>query len=285
MLSFIMKSIIIILSTLIGWALLAQSCMQFSISDTKAREQFAAKGIPISLQTEKVEGKHIHFAKTGNDDKATIIFIHGTPGSWNAFEQYLMDTDLLREFRLVSIDRPGFGNSDFGYAENLARQSVLMSPVIRSLSNGKPMYIVGHSLGGPMVIKLAADNPGLFSSLIILAGSNDPAQEKPEKWRPVLFKTPLNYLVPGSLRPSNEEQWYLKKDLVDLKKDFPKITSDVIIMHGDRDQLVPYANAAYTQKMLLNARHVEMITFHNENHFIPWSKYKEIKETLLKLPH
>ena len=129
--------------------------------------------------------------------------------------------------RLISIDRPGFGYSDYGDAEILQRQSELISPLFYKLANGKAAYLVGHSLGGPMIVKLAADNPNLFSSLVILAGSMDPAEEKPEKWRPWLFKTPLNWFVPGALRPSNEELWYLKKDLVNMKEDFKKINCPV----------------------------------------------------------
>jgi pimeloyl-ACP methyl ester carboxylesterase len=279
----IVKIFIITFCILLVWSLLAQSCMQFRISDEKARKQFADKGLSASFITEKVENKKIHYVKTGSDTAATIVFVHGTPGSWNAFQQYLMDTDLIKHYRLISIDRPGFGYSDFGEAENLARQSQLMSPVLQQLKNGKPIWLVGHSLGGPMVVKLAADNPALFDKIIILAGSNDPAQEKPEKWRPVLIQTPLRLLVPGSLRPSNQELWYLKKDLVDLQKDFPKITAPVLIMHGNKDQLVPYENAAYTQKMLINAKDVQLITFDGENHFIPWTRYQEIKAELMKL--
>ena len=283
MLSLIMKITIIFFSILIIWCLLAQSCMKFTVSDATAKKQFQQKGVEIELPTAKVDKRHIHYAKTGNDSFPTIVFIHGTPGSWNAFEDYLADSELLKHFRMISIDRPGFGESDFGEPEHLYRQSELISPLLKQLQNGKPIFIVGHSLGGPMVIKLAADNPQMFSAIIILAGSNDPAEEKPEKWRPLLFQTPLRFLVPGSFRPSNEELWYLKKDLVDLKDDFQKITSNVIIMHGDKDELVPYSNAAYTQKMLVNAKHVEMITFPGENHFIPWIKFTEIKKTLMNL--
>ena len=96
----------------------------------------------------------------------------------------------------------------------------------------------------------SAARPKYTKALLILAGALDPAAEKPEKWRPFLFKTPLNLLVPGALRPSNEELWYLKKDLVDMKTDFEKITCPVYIMHGTKDVLVDYSNVAYAKKCL-----------------------------------
>jgi pimeloyl-ACP methyl ester carboxylesterase len=145
------------------------------------------------------------------------------------------------------------------------------------------MFIAGHSLGGPMVVKLAADNPTTFSGVVILSGSIDPAEEKPEKWRSILYKTPLTYFVPGAMRPSNEELWYLKKDLVNLKNDFPKITCPVYFVHGAIDTWVPPGNVEYGKKMLVNASHIEETLIPGANHFIPWTKFNEIKQVLLKL--
>jgi pimeloyl-ACP methyl ester carboxylesterase len=262
---------------------MAQSCMTFRMSDATAKEKFKAKGVEVVMNTITVNHRNLHYVKTGNDSLPTIVFVHGTPGSWDAFENYLEDKDLLQKFRMIAIDRPGFGYSDFGKPLNLAQQSVIISPLLNYINNNKPVFLAGHSLGGPMIVKLAADNPGRIAALVLLAGSNDPAQETPEKWRPVLYKTPLTYLVPGAMRPSNEELWYLKKDLVYLKDDFPKITCPVYIVHGLKDNMVPPANVDYDKKMLVNASKIEELIFPDANHFIPWTRYQPIKDLLLKL--
>ncbi|WP_315818424.1 alpha/beta hydrolase [Paraflavitalea speifideaquila] len=185
--------------------------MTFRKTDKEMISRFQEKGVQLHFTTQKVERRNIHYATTGNDNLPTLVFIHGTPGSWDAFADYLQDSLLLLQYRMVSIDRPGFGYSDFGKPEHLLRQSELISPVLEKLDNGRPIYLAGHSLGGPLIIQLAADNPTLIAALEMIAGSVDPAEEKPEKWRPILFKTPLNRLVPGAFRPSNKELWYLKK--------------------------------------------------------------------------
>jgi pimeloyl-ACP methyl ester carboxylesterase len=280
---FLMRSFMVIFIFLLVWIIIAPSCMTMRTSDTEMKKKFMDQGVELTTAIQQVGGHNIHYAVTGSDTMPTIIFIHGTPGSWDAFANYLKDSSLLQHYRLISVDRPGFGYSDFGKAWHLQQQSDIMSPVLQKFKNGKPIFLVGHSLGGPMVVKLSADNPSLFSALVIISGSIDPAEEKPEKWRPWLFKTPLNLLVPGALRQSNEEIWYFKKDLVGLKSDFQKIHCPVIFIHGQKDNWVPPGNVAYGKKLLVNAAGISEVFFPDGNHFIPWTKFDEIKKTLLKL--
>jgi len=268
---------------LLSWIIFAQSCMSFRKSDADEKTEFAKSNIILNTGTTQVDGKHIHYAFTGNDSLPTIFFIHGSPGSWEAFAEYMKDSLLLQKFRMVSLDRPGFGHSDYGQAQHLDVQSHLISKIFYQFANHKSMFLAGHSLGGPMVIKLAADNPDVFSGIVVISGSIDPAEENPEKWRPWLFNTPLNYFVPGAMRPSNEELWYLKKDLVYLEKDFSRITCPVYFIHGEKDTWVPPGNTVYGKKMLVNASKVEITLIPGANHFIPWSKFTEIRSVLLKL--
>jgi pimeloyl-ACP methyl ester carboxylesterase len=274
-----------LLSGLFGlsWLLFAQSCMSFRKSDADEKTEFAKYNVQLRTATFKVDGRHIHYAMTGNDSMPTIFFIHGSPGSWNAFADYMKDSILLRKFRMVSIDRPGFGYSNYGQAQHLDVQSLLISPLFTRMANHKPMFLAGHSLGGPLIIKLGADNPKIFSGLVVISGSIDPAEENPEKWRPWLFNTPLNFFVPGAFRPSNEELWYLKKDLVMLKNDFPLITCPVYFIHGAMDTWVPPVNVDYGKKLLVNAPKVDETLIPGANHFIPWTKFKEVRAVLLKL--
>ncbi|MDP4128859.1 MAG: alpha/beta hydrolase [Bacteroidota bacterium] len=269
----------------ISWLIFAQSCMTFRKSDREEKAEFAKHNVALTTGTIRVaSGRSIHYAQTGNDSLPTLFFIHGSPGSWDAFSAYMKDSQLLKKFRMVSIDRPGFGYSDFGLSEHLDVQSRLISPLFIVLNNHKPRFMAGHSLGGPMVLQLAADNPdSLFSGLVIISGSIDPAEEKPEKWRPWLFKTSLNYLVPGAMRPSNEELWFLKKDLVLLKGKLGRITCPVYFIHGAQDPWVPPANVDYGKKQLVHAAFIRETLIPGANHFIPWTKFNEIRSVLLKL--
>lgn len=267
---------------LAGWLVFAQSCMTFRISDQKAAAEFKAKGIELKTFTIRSGGHPFHFVQTGADTLPTLVFVHGTPGSWTAFEPYLKDSLLRTRFRMISVDRPGFGHSDYGNAMHLDQQSAIMGPVLQSLRNGHALWLVGHSMGGPMIVQLAVDYPQLADGLVLIAGSIDPAAEKPEKWRPILFKTPLNYLVPGAMQPSNEELWYLKTDLKTLEQRLPQVHCPVYFIHGREDTWVPPVNVYYGFEKMTGAMKKDSLWLEG-NHFIPWTKYAAIRDYLYDL--
>ena len=272
------------LSFLFVWLIFAQSCMRMRISDGKAKKEFAKEGVILFTETYQVNGYPIHYAKTGNDSLPTLFFLHGSPGSWDAFSVYMKDKDLLAKYRMIAIDRPGFGYSSFGDSKNLAEQSRIISLFLNNITNGKPIHIIGHSLGGPLAVKLAADNSYVFATMVLLAASVDPSEEPKEKWRGFLFSTPFQYLLPGAFRQSNNEIWMAKKELDSLAKQFASITCDVWIVHGDADTFVPVGNAAYAKKMLVNAKSVQTKILSGAPHFIPWAPwYTFIKEILLTI--
>jgi pimeloyl-ACP methyl ester carboxylesterase len=258
--------------------------MKSRISDKKAKEKFLKEGVAVHTEFFKVDDYKIHYAKTGDDAFPTLFFVHGSPDSWTRYEEFMQDKDLLTKYRMISIDRPGFGYSQFGDAKNLEDQSKLISPFIRSIENGKPIYAVGHSYGGSMIVKLQVDNQDLFDGLVLLAAAVDPQEEKPERWRFIMKMPPLNYLLPGAYRPSNTELVYLKNDLKELDKEWEKITCPVWIIHGDKDTYVPVANVDYAKKKLTKARSLEVKILAGAEHFIPKDRYEDIKEVLMRLP-
>ena len=277
---FMKKSVITFLLVLTGWLIFAQSCLSFRTSDKKAIAAFRKKGVELKVFTDRSDGNNIHFVQTGSDSLPTLLFIHGTPGSWTAFEPYLLDSILLSRFRLISIDRPGFGYSNFGKPENLTEQSRQMGPVIQKLKNGKKFLMVGHSLGAPMALQLQLDYPGLADELVLISGSIDPAAEKPEKWRWLAAKTPFTYLLPGAFRPSNQELIYLKTDLKNLSPRLGEIRCPVYFIHGKNDSWVPPGNVAFGLEKMSGAP-LKDTGWLKSGHFIPWTHFNEVRTMIL----
>jgi pimeloyl-ACP methyl ester carboxylesterase len=281
--SFHFKKRYIAYSLMVLYIIMCQSCMTMRYSNKETTKFFAGSKTEFQDKTIVFEGYKIHYVETGNAENPTLFFVHGSPGSWNAFKEYLQDSLLLKKYRMIAIDRPGFGFSDFGDAQNLKVQSQRISEFIKKIDNKKPLILVGHSVGGPVLAQLAVDNPSWYKRLVILAGSLNPKAENPEKWRTVIKASPLRYLIPGALRQSNDELWWLKKDLVDLEPKLKNITSDVTVIHGTKDVLVPYSNMDFIKKSFVNAKSMDTITIEKANHFIPWSHYEIVRNALLNI--
>ena len=265
------------------WVVFAQSCLKFRISDSKAKAAFAQKGLQVSFHYTGINSTGLHYVKSGADTLPTLFFVHGSPGSWDAFSNYMMDTTLLRNFRIISVDRPGFGYSDFGTAYHLEEQVLMINTIIEKENNNKRVHLIGHSIGGPIIAKLAQKYPTEINSLTILAGSISPQDEPKEYWRYLFLHTPLQILMPGAFKPSNDEIVYFKKDLYSLDTGYAVIKIPVTFIHGDKDKFVTVKNVEYGKKKLANNTNVKVLIIPGANHFIPWEHFELIKTHLLTL--
>jgi len=278
--NFNLKKRYVFCGLIVIYLVICQSCMRMRFSEKETKTFFAASSVDYLDRTLKFTDHEIHYIQTGNAQNPTLLFIHGSPGSWDAFRNYLKDTLLLTKYRMIAIDRPGFGFSSFGDAQNLETQAKWIAEFIKAIDNKKGICLIGHSLGGSVVVKLAIKNSSWYEHLVILSGSIDPKVETSEKWRVVIKCIPLRYLIPGAFRPANDELWWLKKDLVRMQPDLKNNIGNVTIIHGTKDQLVPYSNVAFMKKEFVNAKSVTVIPIENANHFIPWEHYKEIRNVL-----
>lgn len=279
----IIRTILFISVLFILWIIAAPGCMTFQITDSKAKEDFRKKGLILKTGNLQIGKRDIYYTSVGNDSLPTLFFIHGSPGTWSAFSEYMEDPEMLYHFRMIAFDRPGFGYSKKGGALNLADQSALLLPVIMHFKNGQPVYLAGHSLGAPLALKMAADKPGYFSAIGLISTPVDPALEDKESWRRFMNHAPLKYLLPGAFRPSNTELVYFKKDIIELSKELDKVNCKVMLIHGAEDQWVPVGNIDFAIKKLTHAAKIDTVIIQGANHFVPFTKKKEVKAALIKM--
>jgi hypothetical protein len=88
-------TLVSVILLLIVWMLVAHFTIEERIGDDYAKKIFLQENVELFTATKEVEGCNMHYAKTGNDTLPTITFIHGSPGSWDAFMRYLKDKELL----------------------------------------------------------------------------------------------------------------------------------------------------------------------------------------------
>ena len=182
-----------------------------------------------NFYTYKVGERTMHYMHMGADTLPLVIFMHGSPGCAADFKRYFLDSALRQKAQLISVDRPGFGDSDEGKGEPaLEKQAALLKPILEK-HNAPKTILVGHSLGGPMVFRMAADYPALIDGVISLAGSLDPELEPNEWHRPFVDVPPLRWIMTNALIASNTEIMGHEAALERLKPAFEKITIPTII--------------------------------------------------------
>jgi pimeloyl-ACP methyl ester carboxylesterase len=262
-----------------------QSCFQFRSSDKKQLKVLSdiPKGYSVNIGYKLGGDRRIHYTLVSSDTALPLaVFIHGSPGSSSSFIHFGYDTALLKSYNVLLIDRPGFGYSDFGEAEeSLEDQSRILREVLAQFSF-KEKYLVGHSLGGPIICRMAMDAPDSVAGLLIVAGSVSAELEPSEKWRKPMSKKPLRWLMPKSFRVSNDEILPAKEELLKMVPLWSKINCPVQIIQGGKDNLVPAGNEDYAEKMLINAKSVRVYRLPEENHFIPFTQPQLLTEALLR---
>lgn len=199
-----------------------------------------------------------------------IIYVHGTPGDASSYARYLREP--IAGTHAIAIDRPGFGQTGGPVVCSFEDQARALEPF---LLDGDRVVLVGHSLGGPIVARAAADYPDRVGAIVILAGSLDPDLED-LRWFNYAGGA-LHPLLPRTLRHSNMEIFDAGKQTRLLAGVLDRVVCPVVIVHGTEDTLVPHANVEYMKRAFRNAASVDALTLHDADHFIPWTHEPEVR--------
>jgi pimeloyl-ACP methyl ester carboxylesterase len=215
----------------------------------------------------------------GDPQGLRVVLVHGTPGAAQGWTDYLLEPPPGLE--IVAIDRPGFGRSGpEGPVTSLAAQAAAVAALLPA--DGRRVVLLGHSLGGPIVARVAAEHPERVAALVLLAASVDPALEEIHPMQPLGAWGPVRRLLPRAIRNANSELMALRPELVALQDWLGRIRAPVLIVHGTADELVPVANVAYLQAQLRGARCVDTLLLDGRNHFLPWNAEATVRAVIAR---
>lgn len=274
---FTKKKILVSVASVLGVILLlvvAAHYINFSLSESEIKERFADAGVDYRMNiTEGVE-----WVESGNPDAPLLIFIHGSPGSWDNFIEYLTDPELTDTYRMISLSRPGYGETNPGSpTPSLLEQAAAVSTVI---PDGDRATVIGHSMGAPIAVRLAMDSPENVLKIVLLSAAIDPDLEK-VKWFQQVANWPwLRWILPDTIAVCNQELLPLREELQKMEPYWSTLTHPIVALHGTEDGLVPVENMDYL-KTRVSGKQLDVRLLKGADHFIPWTHFEDVKKALL----
>ncbi len=174
----------------------------------------------------KVNDYSVHLIETGDKKNQTILFIHGYPESWKAFEKIMVE--MKKDYHLMAIDLPGIGKSEKIAASDKKTIAKFISELIEILDL-KNLIVVGHDIGGMITYSLIKNYPRNISKAVLMNTAIpgiEPWEEvkaNPYIWHFAFFAIPS---LPEILIDGNQDKLFdyffdttsAKKNIIDLNQ-------------------------------------------------------------------
>lgn len=231
----------------------------------------------------------ISYYQFGSGQKS-VIFLHGWRSSadaWFGVIEKLLSEDLS----IFALDLPGFGASPAPKADwNLGDYADLVEGFIFKKEISNPI-LVGHSFGGRISIKLAANKLGLIRKLILVdsagirrefSGRKAIAKLVKPLFKPVFMRGLRKkiYKQMGSedyLATPELKETYLNIIGEDLTPLLDRIKADTLIIWGSDDKETPLSDA---EMMKSRIEYSELKVLENAGHFSFIDQPEEFVETI-----
>ena len=280
--------LVAIIGTLtVGWFI------DFRQTDQELADEFRGQRIRPDIHRYRVanpngesEPRTIRFMETnspGDSALPVVLFVHGAPSSLSFFNAFFKDTTLLSRARLVAVDRPGYGYSDFGWVEtSVVRQAEYLQPLIDRYKKAPFLMVVGSSYGGSVSARLAMNNPGRVDHVVFVSSALGPGLERTYPISYVADSPLIRWTVPTLLRLANDEKLAHRQALEAILPDWPKIRANITMLHGKLDELVYPTNVLFAQKQLVNAK-VKQFLLPENRHDIVFNKREYMTNIILDI--
>ncbi len=227
---------------------------------------------------------NVHYAIVGDSLKPLLLIIHGSPGAWYSSMKLLDDPGLQKNFRIISVDRLGYGKSDYGVSEPSIQQHVnYIEKIVHQYNNndGK-IYIIGSSYGAPIAASFAMQHPDLVQELYLISPVIDPSKEKMFWFSYVAKLAPVSMLIPEYLNVASDEKFAHRGQLRKLESHWDEIACKTYVFMGEKDHLASLDNLDFAKKKLVNAKDPEFYLLPNTGHAIIYQHTDLLVSLLLK---
>lgn len=191
-----------------------------------------------------------------------VALVHGLSGSsrwWSRNREALAERHLV-----AAVDLTGFGRNRRLIVPTLmpsfGETTALLARWLETF--GEPVHLVGHSMGGALSIRLAAERPDLVRSLVLVNSAGMPFRIDPRPHMRPLPQPPYGgpgiarVLLPDFVRagPASVAVAGTRVIFSDLRELMHRIRVPALLVWGANDPLVPLAYGEAMQREIADAR-------------------------------
>jgi pimeloyl-ACP methyl ester carboxylesterase len=210
----------------------------------------------------------------------------------------LLHSELAKDHQVLSIDLPGFGNTDAPKTVwSLDNYAYFVANVIKKLELSEPEIVIGHSNGGALAIRAISLNILDPKKLVLIAASgvrNDKTARRvalqvlaktgnaatiwmPERYRDALRKSLYGAAGSDLLVMPQLEETFKKTVRQDVQKDAKLITIPTLLIYAKKDEAVPIAYGRRFHELIKGSTLKEV---DDSGHFIHLDQSEKVLELI-----
>jgi pimeloyl-ACP methyl ester carboxylesterase len=225
--------------------------------------------------------RELSYLHAGDPAKQRVIFIHGSPGLAAMYGDYLRV--LAPQADAIAVDRLGYGASaGSGVVVSFEEQAAAIAPLLVE-QDGQWPIVVGHSLGGPIAARLAADHPDRVGALVVVAGGLDAELEETRWYNEVGGWWVVRPFLADFIQTSNQEMFACRDQVELLDPLLDRIHCPVFVIHGTGDSLVPFETIGHSIERFGDNPYLFVMVLLGEGHGVTKLRSEEVRETVEEL--
>jgi pimeloyl-ACP methyl ester carboxylesterase len=281
----ILKRIFFAIVIIIGLILITGSIIlqRFIYTDSELAEHYENKKTIPQYKFTEIAGRQIHYAVVEKSENLPLLLlVHGAPGAWYGFLNLIDDSLLQQHFKIISIDRPGYGKSGYGLPELSTHMQAIALKKVIDVENKRHQKVIllGRSYGAPIAASCAINNPKDISKLFMVSPVIDPDRER-FYWFSTIGRWKFTkWLLPQMMNVATEEKYTHAEQMETLKDKWKNLYVPTYVIVGEKDVIADTANFTFSKKYIVNCK-ATFLKLKGTSHLVTSEQEYLIKKLLI----
>jgi pimeloyl-ACP methyl ester carboxylesterase len=241
-----------------------------------------AMSLSLSRRSISVDGHPATYHVAGSGEP--VILVHGLAGSGRWWRRNV--PALVAQYRTYLVDLPRFGAMHGRGRFVLAEAAAWLLEWMRRIGLDRA-HVIGHSMGGLIAIRLAAQRPDAICRLVLVAPAGVPSARSVAGHALPMLRAGLHskpgffpLLAYDAIRAGPRTLWRAAREIVseDVREDLAAIQAPTLVVMGQNDPLVPPTAGQVMRDTIADAR---LLVLKGAGHVVMFDQPEAFNDALL----